>query len=72
MAAAGWSLVQAWPLTSLSQAQAMGIHNEVGRIRTGARADLTLLNAEAQVVATVVAGKLAYLRDSWRLKDGPG
>ena len=72
MAAAGWSLVQAWPLTSLSQAQAMGINSEVGRIRTGARADLTLLDAEAQVVATVVGGKLAYLRDSWRLKDGPG
>ena len=64
--------MQAWPLTSLSQAQAMGINSEVGRIRTGARADLTLLDAEAQVVATVVGGKLAYLRDSWRLKDGPG
>ena len=72
MAAAGWSLVQAWPLTSLSQAQAMGIESEVGRIRTGARADLTLLDAKAQVVATVVGGKLAYLRDSWRLKNGPG
>ncbi len=72
MAAAGWSLVQAWPLTSLSPAQAMGIDGEVGRIRSGARADLTLLDAEAQVVATVVGGKLAFLRDSWRLRDGPG
>ena len=72
MAAAGWSLVQAWSLTSLSPAQAMGIDGEVGRIRSGARADLTLLDAEAQVVATVVGGKLAFLRDSWRLRDGPG
>lgn len=68
MAAAGWPLVQAWPLTSLSQAQAMGIDNEVGRVRAGARADLTLLDAETQVVATVVGGRLAYLRDDWRLQ----
>jgi N-acetylglucosamine-6-phosphate deacetylase len=72
MSATGWPLVQAWPSTSLSQAQAMGIDGEVGRIRSGARADLTLLDAEAQVVATVVGGKLAFLRDSWRLRDGLG
>ena len=70
MSATGWPLVQAWPSTSLSQAQAMGIEGEVGRIRSGARADLTLLDADAEVVATVVGGRLAYLRDSWRLKDG--
>lgn len=69
MAATGWPLVQAWPSTSLSQAQAMGIDREVGRIRTGARADLTLMDREGQVVATVVAGKLAHLRDCWRLRD---
>ena len=68
MSAAGWPLVQAWPVTSLSQAQAMGIEDEVGRIRTGARADLTLLDAETQVVATVVGGQLAFLRDEWRLQ----
>lgn len=72
MSATGWPLVQAWPATSLSQAQAMGIDREVGRIRPGARADLTLLDREAQVVATVVGGRLAYLRDSWRLRDGEG
>ena len=70
MSATGWPLVQAWPSTSLSQAQAMGIDGEVGRIRSGARADLTLLDVDAEVVATVVGGKLAYLRDSWRLRDG--
>lgn len=72
MAATGWPLVQAWPTTSLSQAQAMGIDREVGRIRKGARADLTVLDGDAQVVATVVGGRLAYLRDSWRLRDGDG
>ncbi len=72
MSATGWPLVQAWPTTSLSQAQAMGIDREVGRIRTGARADLILLDGEAQVVATVVGGRLAYLRDSRRLRDGEG
>ncbi len=70
MSATGWPLVQAWPTTSLSQAQAMGIDREVGRIRADARADLTLLDGEAQVVATVVGGRLAYLRDGWRLRDG--
>ena len=68
MAATGWPLVQAWPATSLSQAQAMGIDREVGRIRRGARADLVLLDSEAQVAATVVGGRLAYLRDGWRLQ----
>ena len=68
MSATGWPLVQAWPATSLSQAQAMGIDREVGRIRRGAHADLVLLDAEAQVAATVVGGRLAYLRDSWRLQ----
>ena len=71
MSATSWPLVRAWPLTSLSQAQAMGIESEVGRIRAGARADLTLLDAETQVVATVVGGQLAYLRDDWRLQGDP-
>lgn len=68
MAATGWPLVQAWPVTSLSPAQAMGIENEVGRIRAGARADLTLLDRAGQVAATVAGGRLAYLRDGWRLQ----
>ncbi len=68
MSATGWPLVQAWPATSLSQAQAMGIDREVGRVRRGARADLVLLDSEVQVAATVVGGRLAYLRDSWRLQ----
>jgi len=68
MSATGWPLVQAWPATSLSQAQAMGIDREVGRIRQGALADLVLLDADAQVAATVVGGRLAYLRDGWRLQ----
>ncbi len=68
MSATGWPLVQAWPTTSLSQAQAMGIDHEVGRISRGARADLTLLDTESRVVATVVGGRLAYLRDDWRLQ----
>lgn len=68
MSATGWPLVQAWPTTSLSPAQAMGIDDEVGRISRGARADLTLLDTETQVVATVVGGRLAYLRDRWRLQ----
>ncbi len=68
MSATGWPLVQAWPTTSLSQAQAMGIDDEVGRISRGARADLTLLDTESRVVATIVGGRLAYLRDHWRLQ----
>ena len=68
MSATGWPLVQAWPATSLSQAQALGIDREVGRVRRGARADLVLLDGETQVAATVVGGRLAYLRDDWRLQ----
>ncbi len=69
LTATGWSLAEAWPVTSLSQAQMMGVDNEVGRIEVGLRADLTLLDAEAQVVATIVGGQLAYLRDTWRLRQ---
>ena len=68
MSATGWPLVQAWPATSLSPAQAMGIDGELGRIRRGALADLVLLDSEAQVAATLVGGRLAYLRDGWRLQ----
>ena len=69
MSATGWPLVQTWPATSLSQAQAMGLDGEVGSIRRGARADLVLLDSDARVAATVVGGRLAYLRDSWRLQS---
>lgn len=65
--ATSWSLAEAWPLTSLSQAQALGIDDQVGRIEAGLQADLTLLDADKQVVATIVGGQLVYLRDDWRL-----
>lgn len=68
MSATGWPLVQAWSATSLSQSKAMGLDGELGSIRRGAHADLVLLDSEAQVAATVVGGRLAYLRDSWRLQ----
>lgn len=67
MAASGWSLAQAWPSTSHAAARTLGLEQEIGTLRPGARGDLVLLDEELQVVATVVGGEVAYLRDSARL-----
>jgi N-acetylglucosamine-6-phosphate deacetylase len=68
MAATGFSLQQAWPATSRTPAEAMGLGNELGQIRPGYRADLVLLDADLSVVATVVGGQVAFLRDPDRLR----
>jgi N-acetylglucosamine-6-phosphate deacetylase len=67
MAAAGWSLAQAWPATSRTPATSIGLHDRLGAIRPGYLADLVLLNQELGVEATIVAGQIAYLRDPARL-----
>lgn len=71
LAATGWSLETAWPVTSRTPAAALGIDDEYGSIAPGYRADLTLLDDGLEVVGTVVGGRLVYLRagEEWRLRD---
>lgn len=70
LAAAGWSLVHGWPVTSRAQAQALGIDDEFGTIAPGYRADLVVLDHALAVVATIVGGRLVYVRDAWRIQAG--
>lgn len=68
MAATGLSLAEAWPVTSRTPAQAIGLQAEIGSLRPGARADLVLLDHQLGVVATVVGGEVVYLREPERYR----
>ncbi len=67
IAATGLSLAEAWPASSRTAAQALGLDHELGAITPGYRADLVVLDAQLTVVATVVDGALVYLREPERL-----
>lgn len=70
MAASGLSLAAAWPATSRTPAQSLGLDHQVGALKPGYRADVVLLDVQLQVVATVVGGQVIYLRDPARfVKD---
>jgi len=79
-AAAGMSLAESWPTTSLTPAAALGLDQRRGKLESGYLADVTLLDDAGDVVATVIAGRVVYLRDRERLRansgdhdaDGPG
>jgi len=62
-------LAEAWQLVSAAPAAAVGLHDR-GRIEAGRRADLLLVEESGtrpRVVATIVAGRVAYLTDTRRL-----
>lgn len=67
MTATGLPLATAWPTTSRTPAQALGVAQRYGSLAPGYQADVVLLDAQLQVVATVVAGKVVFLQDSARL-----
>lgn len=67
MAATGLSLAAAWPATSRTPAQSLGLDQHCGSLQPGYQADVVLLDSELQVVATVVGGRIVYLRDAARL-----
>jgi N-acetylglucosamine-6-phosphate deacetylase len=79
-AATGLDLVETWPAASLSPAMALGLEETRGRLASGYLADLVLLDDDGEVVATVVQGRVVYLREAERLcanrgdhdPDGPG
>jgi len=51
----------AWQMASLNPARLLGIDGRLGRIAAGYDADLTALNAEGEVVMTMVGGEAVYL-----------
>lgn len=60
--AADWSLAHGWPVSSRSAARSLGVDDELGTVAPGYRADLVLLDRNLNVAATVVGGRLVYLR----------
>jgi N-acetylglucosamine-6-phosphate deacetylase len=79
-AATGLDVVETWPTTSLTPATALGLEQRRGKLEAGYLADVVLVDEAGDVVATVVQGRVVYLRDPERLRanggdhdpDGPG
>jgi N-acetylglucosamine-6-phosphate deacetylase len=71
LSASGWTLAEAWPVTSRAAATALGLNHEIGVLAPGYRADLAILDDKLEVVATVVGGKVVYVREGEerRLRD---
>lgn len=67
MAATGLPLAAAWPATSRTPAQSLGLGQRYGALTPGYQADLVVLDVGLQVVATVVGGQVVYLREPARL-----
>lgn len=58
--ATGCSLQDAWPVSSLNSARALGMEARKGSLQAGADADLVLLADDLQVVMTIVGGGVVY------------
>lgn len=72
MAASGLSLAEAWPAAGRTPAVSIGQGAETGAIAPGARGDLTVLDAAGEVIATVVDGRVAFVREAERLRGDFG
>ena len=59
----GLDVPQASKLVSTNPARVARIDDRVGTLRRGKRADIALLDAELSVVATIVGGRVAYVRN---------
>jgi N-acetylglucosamine-6-phosphate deacetylase len=60
----GRSLQEAWRMSSLNAARAIGVSASKGSLEAGKDADLVLLDDGFNVALTVVAGKVAYEKPS--------
>jgi N-acetylglucosamine-6-phosphate deacetylase len=58
--ATGQSLAEAWPMSSLNAARAVGVSARKGSLETGKDADLVLLDGDFQVRLTVAEGEIVY------------
>lgn len=79
-AATGMSWTTAWQAGAATPAAALGLGRERGDLTPGKRADLVLVDETGEVAATVIGGRVVYLREPERLRgnrsehdpDGPG
>ncbi|MCU5745793.1 N-acetylglucosamine-6-phosphate deacetylase [Staphylococcus sp. SQ8-PEA] len=53
----GASLEELWRVTSLNQAQALGVSDQKGSLKVGKDADLVILDHSSQVMTTIKGGK---------------
>jgi N-acetylglucosamine-6-phosphate deacetylase len=60
MAATGCDLTEALAAVTSTPAQLLGLGEGRGRLEVGGRADITLLTADFEVAATLVAGEVAW------------
>ena len=60
MAATGLPLREAWPMTSWNAAKSIGVAQTKGSLEAGKDADLILLDADLNLVMTVVAGDVVH------------
>ena len=68
MTASGWSLAKAWPTSSRTPAESIGMGRRTGQTFVPAIEVIWfLLDRELNVVATVVGGEVVYLRDAERI-----
>ncbi len=67
MRATGLSIGEAWVAASRTPATSIGVADRLGSIVPGYWADLTILDRDLSVVATLVNGKVVYLRDASRM-----
>ena len=58
------SEAEALAAASVVPANALGLRDR-GRVVVGARADLVVFDESMEVVATMVGGDFAYLREGW-------
>jgi len=64
MQCAGVSLAEAVAMATAVPAEAMGLAGRKGTLAVGADADVCLLDADLQVVMTLVGGRVVYRRDA--------
>lgn len=62
----GYSLREAFFMASTAPAKSLGLSSEIGLLLPGRRADLVILDRKLNVVATVVGGRIVYVRDEYR------
>jgi N-acetylglucosamine-6-phosphate deacetylase len=61
--ASGLPLADAWPMSSLNAARAIGVSASKGSLEAGKDADLVLLDEHFEVLLTMVAGQVVWQRE---------
>ena len=60
MAASGLALAEAWPMSSLNAARALGISAAKGSLEAGKDADIVVLDQDFEASLTMVEGQIVW------------